>query len=120
MAATQRTKLPNGERVRRKCAILSSQPGDTEAEIKSPSGRVASCFDTYLLCGFSARLAKPKVLRQGSGRGLWEKARHGVTLLSRRSSRVVGLDLPCEELKTRSIFSAIILFIRSLNCRDQY
>src|SRR6266850_4922194 len=68
MAATQCTKLPNGDRVRRKCTILSSKPAGAGAEIKSPSGRVASCFDTYLLCGSSAKLAKADLLRQGSCR----------------------------------------------------
>jgi hypothetical protein len=47
MAATQRTKPPKGERVRRKCTILSSQPAGAGVEIKSPSERVASSFDTY-------------------------------------------------------------------------
>ena len=68
MAATQCTKLPNGERVRRKCTILSSQPAGAGAEIKSASGRVTSCFDTYELWGSSAKLAKANLLRQGSCR----------------------------------------------------
>jgi hypothetical protein len=57
MAATQRTRLPNGERVRRKYTILSSRPAGAAAEVKSLSGRPTFCFVTSLLGESNARLA---------------------------------------------------------------
>ena len=65
MAATHRTKSPNGERVRRKCASLSSQPVNVGAKANVPSEIVTSGLGTYLPWGIASKLAKANQLRQG-------------------------------------------------------
>jgi hypothetical protein len=46
MAATHRTKLPSGERVKRKRATLSSHPFGIEVEAILASAIASSFFDT--------------------------------------------------------------------------